>query len=479
MTEIRSDLFKTNTASLYADNVTGNIGAGDLRTQMDNLADSTIFKATGFTAAPTANDDGVDTAGNGVFQISHFWIDQSNDKAYICLDNSTAAAVWTETTYIDAGALSATNAPAPQEMAVWVDATTLRGFVELTWDDGTSELNLTGDLVVSGTVDGRDIAVDGAKLDGMPNVPLEEIIISNENVDGGSSGFNVNTLRFATGDGIEISNPNTGEMLFEIRNNDITKDAVDRTLLSGDNASFVSNEGAAGAVTWTLPVTSALELTPRLVVNFFKVSNQTMQLVGATGVTINGVTELGGNESLIEICPTVYNTFATVIYGSNTNTYFVYQGTDIEKIGTTASTEMAFWTGNGTIDGAPELLWDGTTLDIDGEIKHIWAFNAQVGTTYTAVLSDRSKIVTMNNGAANTFTIPDSTAVAYPIGTEIRVIQIGAGTTTIEGSAGGGSVTVNGVATGSGDATAQWDEIRLYKVDTDAWYATGEIGAVA
>jgi hypothetical protein len=85
----------------------------------------------------------------------------------------------------------------------------------------------------------------------------------------------------------------------------------------------------------------------------------------------------------------------------------------------------------------------------------------------------------MNNAGANTFTIPDSTAVAFPIGTEIRVIQIGAGVTSITGSAGGAGVTLNGILTGTGALTGQWDEVRLYKVGTDAWYATGEIGAVA
>jgi len=44
-------------------------------------------------AAPTVNDDG--TAG---YSVGSRWIDTTNDKEYVCLDITTGAAVWTETT---------------------------------------------------------------------------------------------------------------------------------------------------------------------------------------------------------------------------------------------------------------------------------------------------------------------------------------------------------------------------------------------
>lgn len=45
------------------------------------------------TSAPTVNDD----SGDG-FAIGSIWIDVTANKAYICLDNTASAAVWTETT---------------------------------------------------------------------------------------------------------------------------------------------------------------------------------------------------------------------------------------------------------------------------------------------------------------------------------------------------------------------------------------------
>ena len=62
--------------------------------------------------------------------------------------------------------------------------------------------------------------------------------------------------------------------------------------------------------------------------------------------------------------------------------------------------------------------------------------NAQAGTSYTLVLADKGRIVTMNNAAANALTIPANSAVAFPLGTIINVIQIGAGETGIEGATG-------------------------------------------
>lgn len=43
------------------------------------------------SAAPTAGDD----SGDG-YVVGSFWLDTTNDKAYVCLDNTLTAAVWKE-----------------------------------------------------------------------------------------------------------------------------------------------------------------------------------------------------------------------------------------------------------------------------------------------------------------------------------------------------------------------------------------------
>lgn len=108
-----------------------------------------------------------------------------------------------------------------------------------------------------------------------------------------------------------------------------------------------------------------------------------------------------------------------------------------------------------------------------GQIEGI---NAQTGTSYTAVLADAGKVVTMDNASANTFTIPANASVAYPVNTVLSVTMKGAGVTSIEGDTG---VTLNGVSAGSGDMTTQFQSVSIVKIDTNEWIASGDIGTVA
>jgi hypothetical protein len=88
----------------------------------------------------------------------------------------------------------------------------------------------------------------------------------------------------------------------------------------------------------------------------------------------------------------------------------------------------------------------------------------------TAVLADAGKTVEMNVAGANTYTIPPNSVVAFPIGTYINVVQVGAGITTITP---GAAVTLqnrNGLRTGG-----QWAMTTLYKRATDEWVVGGDV----
>jgi hypothetical protein len=102
------------------------------------------------------------------------------------------------------------------------------------------------------------------------------------------------------------------------------------------------------------------------------------------------------------------------------------------------------------------------------------AVNAQVGTTYTFVLTDRDDLVTASNGSAQTYTIPLNSSVAFPTGSLINLIQIGTAQVTVQGA---GGVTVN--STGATSATpktrARYSVMTLIKAGTDTWYATGDV----
>jgi hypothetical protein len=90
------------------------------------------------------------------------------------------------------------------------------------------------------------------------------------------------------------------------------------------------------------------------------------------------------------------------------------------------------------------------------------AINAQTGTTYTPVLADNGKLVTLSNASAITLTVPTEASVAYATGAQINIEQIGAGQVTVVGDTG---VTVNGTGT---KLRTQWSAATLVKLGTDS-----------
>ena len=103
------------------------------------------------------------------------------------------------------------------------------------------------------------------------------------------------------------------------------------------------------------------------------------------------------------------------------------------------------------------------------------AFNAQTGTTYTFVLTDANNtLVTASNASAQTYTIPLNSSVAYPIGAQINLIQIGAGQVTVVGAS-GVTVASNGATSTAPKLRVQYSSASAIKVNTDSWYVIGDI----
>jgi len=115
------------------------------------------------------------------------------------------------------------------------------------------------------------------------------------------------------------------------------------------------------------------------------------------------------------------------------------------------------------VAGAP--AWTSTTPPV----------NPQTGTTYTLVLADapaasaNQGIVTMNNASANTLTIPANASVAFPVGTVVSVVQLGAGQTTI-------AITTDTLNNPSSvTARARYSTLVLQKVATTVWVLAGDM----
>lgn len=100
--------------------------------------------------------------------------------------------------------------------------------------------------------------------------------------------------------------------------------------------------------------------------------------------------------------------------------------------------------------------------------------NAQTGTTYTTVLTDNGKLVTLSNASAITLTIPLNSSVAYATGAQINLAQLGAGQVTIQGASG---VTINstGATATAPKLRAQYSSATCIKTATDTWLVLGDI----
>ncbi len=97
--------------------------------------------------------------------------------------------------------------------------------------------------------------------------------------------------------------------------------------------------------------------------------------------------------------------------------------------------------------------------------------NAQTGTTYTLVLTDAHKFVTLSNASAITLTVPPNSSVAFETGDQVNIMQLGAGQVTV---AAGSGVTLRS-ASSLVKTSAQYAVATLVKIDTDTWVLLGNL----
>ena len=124
----------------------------------------------------------------------------------------------------------------------------------------------------------------------------------------------------------------------------------------------------------------------------------------------------------------------------------VYRGTlsDLSTLATTGKAGVLAWTtdtneiyvdaGSGSAGIGVGNAWQKVASDLV-------AVNAQTGTTYTVLGSDRSKLVTLKNASAVAVTLPQAGA-SFPAGWIATFSNQGAGTVTITPT----TSTINGVS---------------------------------
>lgn len=122
-------------------------------------------------------------------------------------------------------------------------------------------------------------------------------------------------------------------------------------------------------------------------------------------------------------------------------------------------------------DGSITFTTGAGTLDLAASTSSAFTINAQTGTSYTLVLTDAGKLVTLDNAASITLTIPPNSSVAFSTGTQIALQSKGAGTLTVSPGSG---VTLQ--SRGSVyDSAGQYAMMSLVKTASDTWCLSGDI----
>lgn len=190
---------------------------------------------------------------------------------------------------------------------------------------------------------------------------------------------------------------------------------------------------------------------------------------GTTGKLIKQHTAALGGAAILNVGTSA----GTVAAGDDSR--IVAGGTALQPAGSGASLTGI------TASQVGALATGGTAADVDTAgtaIAAALALKAPLSLTlntqtdsYQLVAGDAGKWVQMNKATANTLTVPANATVAFAVGTQIVIEQIGAGLTSIAAAVG---VTINSRGTVL-DSGGQFATMALVKTATDTWSLSGDI----
>jgi hypothetical protein len=97
-------------------------------------------------------------------------------------------------------------------------------------------------------------------------------------------------------------------------------------------------------------------------------------------------------------------------------------------------------------------------------------------TDYTAVLADSYQVLeVMNKATAIAFKIPTDASVAFPVGTALTILNIGAGVCTISAVTPGTTTVLSAGAVAASPTLAQYKTAVAIKQSANVWYVVGGI----
>jgi len=397
--------------------VTGNLTVSGTTTSVNTetltVDDNIIVLNNNVTGAPSENA-GIEVERGSSTNVALRW-NETSDKWEITADGSTYADIATE-------AYAAAQTPQTLDAIGDVTITTASSGQFLKWS-GTAWVN-----------DAIDLGTDTTGSYVASLVAGTGITLTNNSGEGATPTVEVNTTVIAT-----LASPTfTGTVTVPTPVNGT--DAVNKTYADGvvTAAKIITAAGGDGTAGQALTTNGSGTLDFTTITGTTEAS--IISAVGGDGAA-GSVLKTNGSGDL---------SFGDVALGTNTTGNYmadVSAGTGISITHTPAEGSTA------TI-----ALADVST-------------NAQTA-SYTLVLDDKNKIVEMNVASGNNLTVPPNSSVAFPVGSQINILQVGAGQTTVVQGAG---VTVN--AAPGLKLRTQWSYATLIKRATNTWVLVGDISA--
>jgi hypothetical protein len=220
----------------------------------------------------------------------------------------------------------------------------------------------------------------------------------------------------------------------------------------------VIKEGMTGDTGEILPM--IMDLTNNRIVldsgglEFSNGSTQTVAGMTTAGGTFTGAVGFGSDGSGVDV----------TIYTATSGDTFLFDASEEKLVITGTDGQNALEVADGDVTITDQLT-------VSGGLVAPLQINAQTGTTYTFVLADAGKMVTSSNGSAQTLTVPPNSSVAYAIGTQVIVQNIGSANATL---AEGSGVTINSKDDNL-EIDGQYAAATLIKTATDAWSLIGAL----
>ncbi len=191
----------------------------------------------------------------------------------------------------------------------------------------------------------------------------------------------------------------------------------------------------------------------------------TMTVSSGTGAALLGGVTLavgGVDQFTVAIDPDTANEEIIFITAAASDTFTVVRG----RAGTTAVSHSSGAT-------VKHVLTSDDLNAFQAGLNETLPLNAQTGTTYTLAASDAGDVVTLTNSSPIAVTVPTNASIAFPVGTQITLAQMGAGKVTVAGAA--------GVSVYSADSflslRTQYSSGTLIKLTSNTWLLIGDLAA--